>query len=201
MLFLEAVGEFARDYKKQIENQWSEELDAVAIGIAEELFTSGKAPAAPANEPMAADPAAAAAEKVHEPMVEAPGGEQMPLAAARRVAFKILAQAKANMSPKVNQSQGDQVPGVGKKPLGPGKDSEQGTSFSDPAVKKKHTPKQKSPTGLGKATDGKDPGRFKAAPPNQHSNVPKKVTKDTNLGKDSDTFGKGIPVPKVTKNH
>ena len=197
MPFLEAIKTFTKDYSEAIENHWSPDMDAATIGIAQELYTGGPAPQTPPEgavegAPPAAPPAAPP---------PAPGPDQAAVTAAR----KILAQAKANTNPKVNQTQGDQVPGVGKKPLGPGKDSEQGSDFKDPAVKKKQTVKQKSPTDLGKFSDDKDPGSFGAGKPNQHSNVPsgggQKLVKDKNLGKDSDTFGKGIPVPKVTKDH
>ena len=194
MPFLESIKTFTKDYAEAIENHWSPDMDAAVIQIAEQLYTGGPAPQTPppeavegmGDEPPAAPPAAPA------------GPGQAALTAAR----KILAQAKANMNPKVNQTQGPYVPSVGKKPLGPGKESEQGPDFKDPAVKKNHPAKQKSPTDMGKYQESDDPGRFKAPMPNQDSNKPKnKKLSPTTHDKDSDTFGPGIPVPKITKTH
>lgn len=185
MPFLEAIKTFTKDYSEAIENHWSPDMDAAVIAVAQELYTGGPAPQTPPEGAVGegAPPA---------------GPPQQAIAAAR----KILAQAKANMSPKVNQTQGPQVKGVGKKPLGPGKESEQGPDFKDPAVKKNHPAKQKSPTDMGKYQESDDPGRFKAPMPSQDSNKPKnKKLPATTHDKDSDTFGKGIPVPKITKTH
>jgi hypothetical protein len=181
-----AWDQLRKDYKEKAKG-WNPTQNAVATGVIGMLW-AGEGATAETAQPLQTD----ASKKAQT--LKGPAGES---------------GGKDHMTPKPREQQPDRVkvtPEVLGTENSDGKDP--GTMGAPKNIKEQHPMKGTGPLSNknmnhgGPGTDAKDVGSFKAPKPRSDGHVPgagdspgTSKVKSRDLGRDSDTFGKGIPTP------